>query len=729
LSKILGKKLIFQTMGDKITMDLSPLLNPQSIAIVGVSGDFSTIGGKLFKTLVNHGYKGKIFPINPEYEEIGGIKCYRSISDINSEIDAVLVAVPDKGVTGVIEESAKKKIKSAIIYSAGFSELSRGGKRSQEQIVDLAKKYNLLICGPNSVGIIDFHNNIAMSFSQFLDLPQLIPGNIAFVSQSGSLGETLINRAQDNGIGISYFISTGNEAVLELSDYIECLLDDPHTLAIIALIEGIRNVEKLLSVADSALEKKRPIIVMKVGRTAIGRKAVSSHTGLVAGSDAVYEAIFRQKGIIRVYEPDELYYTASMLAKNTLPKGNRVGIIATTGGGSVILLDKLAEIDMVIPELTHRTDRELSKIIADFSLIKNPLHLTTQNFDDFLLFPKALEIFVQDENLDAVIIAISMVGGEQSKEMAMNIIRIAESLEKPILTWWSGGSLSNPGMQIIRKSSVQLFTAPDQCVVALTASVRYKRFLENHTHNREKEVPISISSSSRKRIETILETSKRILTEDLCKEILSYYGIPITSEKLSRSMDEAKKNALEIGYPVALKIISPHIAHKTEIGGLRLSIGNDEELSLAYKQVLDNAQKHNPDAEIKGVLVQEMVKPGKEVILGMVQDPQFGPMIMFGLGGIFVEVLKDFSLRHAPLKERDAWEMIQEIKGYPVLKGFRGESPWDLAAIIRVLMAISQLAVDFKNFILSMDINPLVVYPDGQGVKVLDCLIVEKNDG
>ncbi len=708
-------------------MDLSPLLNPQSIAIVGVSSDFSTLGGKLFKTLVNHGYKGKIFPINPEYEEIGGIKCYRSISDINSELDTVLVAGAEKGVTRVIEESGRRKIKSAIIYSAGFSELSRGGKGSQEQIVDLAKKYNLLICGPNSAGIVDFHNNVAMSFSQFLDLPQLIPGNIAFVSQSGSLGETLINRAQDNGIGISYFISTGNEAVLELSDYIEYLLDDPHTLAIIALIEGIRNAEKLLSVADLALEKKKPIIAMKVGRTAIGRKAVSSHTGLVAGSDAVYEAIFRQKGIIRVYEPDELYSTASILIKNTLPKGNRVGIVATTGGGSVILLDKLAEMGMVIPELTPKTDRELSKIIADFSLIRNPLHLTTQILNDFILFQKAFEIFIQDENLDAVIIAMSMVGGEQSKEMAMNIIRIAESLEKPILTWWSGGSLSIPGMQILRKSPVPLFTSPDQCVKALMASVRYKRFLENHTNNREKAAPISITSSSHKRIEAILETSKRILTEDLSKEILSYYDIPITSEKLSRNMDEAKKNSLEIGYPVALKIVSPQIAHKTEIGGVRLSIGNEEELSLAYTQVLDNIQKNKPEAEINGVLVQEMVKPGKEVIVGMVQDPQFGPMIMFGLGGIFVEVLKDFSLGHAPLKERDAWAMIQEIKGYSVLRGVRGESPCDLAGIVRLLMAVSQMAVDFQDLILTLDINPLMVYPDGQGIKVLDCLIVKKH--
>jgi len=706
-------------------LDLSPLLKPQSIAIVGISNDFSTIGGRLFKSLVDHGYRGKIFPVNSKYQEVGGIKCYPNLSEIDSEVDSILVAVQGKEVARVIEESGKKKIKSAIIYSTGLTEPSKTGKPTREEILSLAKQYNLSVCGPNSIGIVDFHNSIAM-FS-FFNLPQLIPGNIAFVSQGGSLGEAIINRAQDKGLGISYFISTGNEAVLELSDYIEYLLYDSNTSVVIALIEGTQDGEKLLRVADLALEKKKPIIVMKIGRTAVGRKAVNSHTGFTAGSDAVYEAIFRQKGFVRVFEPNELYDTASVFAKITLPKGDRIGIITTTSGGGIILLDNLADMGMAIPEITHKTERELSKIIADFNLVKNPLYLPTQHSNNFLLFPKALEIFAHDEDLDAVIIAISMISGEQSKEIAEHIIRTAESLEKPMLTWCYGGDLSAPGMQMLEKSSVPIFTSSSQCAKALASSLRYARFLESYIN--EKGQTVSILQSDRHRIEAILRSPGRILTEDVGKEILSAYRIPTTSEKLSRNLDEAQEIALEIGYPVALKIISPQIAHKTEAGGLRLSIGNEEELSLAYKQVLDSAKRYNPEAEFKGVLVQEMVRPGKEVIIGIIQDPQFGPIIMFGLGGIFVEVLKDFSLRHAPLKERDAWAMIQEIKGYPVLKGIRGGSSYDLVAIVRVLMAISQLAMDLKNSIYSIDINPLVVYPGDQGVKVLDCLIVKKNSG
>jgi acetyltransferase len=706
-------------------MDLSPLLKPQSIAIVGDFDDLSTIGGRLLKALVNHEYKGKIFPVNPEYKDVGGVLCYPSLTDIQSEIDAVLVAVPGGVVVRVVEEAAKKKVKAAVIYSSGFSELGEGGISKQEEIVKIAKKNNILICGPNCAGIVNFNDNIAMSFYQFLDLPQLIPGNIAFVSQSGPLGGGLINRAQDKGIGISHFISTGNEALLESSDYIEYLLEDSYTSVIILLIEGIKDAKKFLRVADLALKKKKPIVIMKLGRTSIGKKAAGFHTGAMAGSDVVYEAIFKGKGIIRVDEPDELFANASMLAKNCLLRGNRIGIITSTGGGGVLLLDKLSEMGMAIPEISLKTDRELSKISAAFGLLKNPLYLPVQNFNDVLLFSKVLEIFSQDENLDGVIVVLSMVGGEQGKEMASQIIKVGGSLEKPMVIWWVGGSLSALGIQMMEKSSVPIFTSPNKCIKALVASFQYARLFE--CYNGEKAATISISQPDRKRIEAVLENSGRILTEDLGKEILSVYGIPIPSEKLSRSFDEVKKIASEIGYPVVLKIISPQIAHKTEAGGLKLGIRNEEELSLAYSEILDNAKKYNPQAEIKGVLVQEMVKPGKEVIVGMVQDPQFGPMIVFGLGGIFVEVLRDFSLRHAPLKERDAWEMIQEIKGYSVLKGIRGDPSCDLKAIHQVLISVSQLTMDFQDVISSIDINPLVVYPQGEGVKVLDCLFVKQS--
>jgi len=695
-------------------MDLNPLLKPQSIAIVDVTGESSAIGEKLLKALVTNGYKGRIFPINPEYEKVEGIKSYASLSDIHSEIDAVLITVPGKAVMQVIEEAGKKNVKSAIIYSSGFSELDSEVKSGQEQIAVLGKKYNLLICGPNCVGIMNFHDNVLLSFSQILDSPKLIPGNIAFVSQSGSLGEALLNRAQDKGIGFSYFISTGSEAVLESSDYIEYLLHDSHTSVIIWLMEGVTNADKFLRIADLATEKKKPIVVMKVGRTALGRKEASFRTGSLTASDAIYEAIFRQKGMIRVAESDDLYAIASMLAKDCFPKGNRIGIITNTVGGSLILLDKLAELDMAVPELTYKTIQELSNTTDAFGLVRNPLYLTSQIINDAVLFPKSLELFTQDKNLDAVIVAISVLECEKSKDTASYIIKAAESLEKPIVTWWSGGSLSVP-----------FFTSPDQCVKALEASLRYSRFLESH--DEEKGPGISILAPVRRRIEMIFENSERILTEDQGKEILSACGISVASEKLSKSLVEAEEIANKIGYPVALKIISPQIGHKTEAGGLKLGIGNKEELSLAYEQVLDNAKKHNPRAEIKGVLVQEMVKSGKEVIVGLVQDPQFGPMIMFGLGGVFVEVLKDFSLRRAPLKEKDAWSMIREIRGYPILEGIRGEPSCDLAAIVRVLMFVSQLAIDFENFISAMDINPLVVYPNDKGVKVLDCLFVKKN--
>jgi len=701
------------------------LLKPQSIAIVSFAEYFSRIGENLLKTLVNQGYRRTIFPVNVGHEEVDGIRCYPSLSDIHSEIDAVLVAVPEEAVPQVIEEAGRKKVKSAIIYPSGLSEQGVEAGSSQEQIAATANKYDLLICGPNSAGIVNFHDNIALSFSQILDLPQLIPGNIAFVSQSSSLGETLINRAQDKGIGISYFISTGNEAVLESSDYIEYLLHDSHTSVIIWLMKGIKNADKFLRVADLALEKKKPIVVMKVGSTALGRKESSFHTGSKTGSDPVYEAIFRQKGMIRVAEPDELYDTASMLAKNSFPKGNRIGIITNTIGGAVILLDKLSELGMVIPELTYETVQELSNTANTFSLARNPLNLTSQIINDALIFPKSLGLFTRDKNLDAVIVAISMVEGEQSKEMVSHIIKTAELLKKPTVIWWLGGSLSGQGIQMLKESSVPFFTSPDHCAKALEASFRYSQFLESHGDGRA--ACISISSSFRRRIELILENSEHILTEDQGKEILSACGISVPSEKLSKSPVEAKKIANEIGYPVALKIISPQIVHKTEAGVLELEIGNERELSLAYRRVLDNAKKYNPRAEIKGVLVQEMVKPGVEVIVGVVQDAQFGPMVMFGLGGIFVEVLRDFSLRHAPFKERDAWSMIREIKGYPVLEGVRGGSPCDLSAIVRVLMSVSQLAIDFQDFISSMDINPLVVYPEGGGVKALDCLFVKKN--
>ena len=704
--------------------DLTHLLSPKSIALIGVSRDPSRIGGRILKYLRNHEYGGEIFLVNPKYKEIERIKCYSSISAIPFGIDVALIAVPEDSIISVLEEAGGAKVKSAIIYSAGFSEMGDEGKIKQRKIKEVAEENGMLVCGPNCVGIIGFHNRTAMSFSQFLDMPKLIPGNVAFVSQSGALGGAILNRIQDRSIGISYFISTGNEAVLESSDFIEYLLDDPQTTVIMALIEGLRDAEKFIKVADLALRKKKPIVVMKVGKTESGSKAASSHTGSMTGSDSVYDAVFKQKGILRVEEVEDLYLTASIMAKCHLPKGKRVGIITTTGGGGVILTDKLVEMGMDLPELSPGTMAKLSETKASFGIVKNPLDLTAQVVNDPLLFPKSIEAFTKDKNFDMIIVALAMVAGERSKERASHIIKAANSTEKPILTWWASGSLSSPGMKMLEESRVPLFTSHNRGVKALATLVQYSRFLE--TYNEEDIPAISVSKDKRSKIEKILRSSSGTLTEDEGKKILSYYGIPVPLEELGRDLGEIKDIASRIGYPVALKIISPQIKHKTEAGGLKLNINNERDLAWTHEEILKKVKHYGPDAEIKGMLVQEMVPPGKEVIIGVIQDPQFGPMVMFGLGGIFVEILKDFSLRHAPIKERDAWEMIRGIKGYQILEGVRGDKRSDLESVVHTLMAVSQLAVDFKDIFSEIDINPLVVLPNKEGVKAIDCLFVKK---
>ena len=704
-------------------MNLKNLLNPKSIAVIGASSDISRIGGRLYNNLIRHGYQGEIYLVNPKYTEIGGMQSYSSLSDIAHPIDVVLVAVPEKGVYSVLEEAGKNNIKNAVVYSSGFSEGGQEGRQKQQRLKELTEEYGISVCGPNCVGIINFHDKIAMSFSQFLNISTLIPGQIAFISQSGALGGSLLNRAHDKKIGFSYFISTGNEAVAESSDFMEYLIDDPHTKVIMAIIEGIRDADKFLKVSDLALQANKPIVVMKVGKTKAGGQAASSHTGSMTGSDEVYDAIFKQKGIVRVDDFDDLYLTASAFVKSQLPKGNRIGILTSTGGGGVILTDKIIEMGMTVPDASTETIQSLNKVVPSFVSVKNPFDLTAQLINDPLLFRESMEVFAKDDNFDAVIVATSMVASELSEKRASFIIEAAKSVNKPIFSWWAAGSLSAPGMDMLEKSRVPFFTSATQCVNALRSLVQYSQF--DKTPRENNAYRVSIAPEKKRRINELLGSSHHNLTEDEGKEILSCYGIPVTTEKLGGSFREVKEIARDIGYPIALKIVSRQITHKTEAGGLRLNIKDENELKVAYEELLRNVNTCDPEAEIRGVLVQEMVQPGREVIIGLSQDPQFGPMIMFGIGGIFVEVLRDFSLRRAPLQEKDARDMIRETKSYRILQGVRGERPADIEAIVRILLAISQLAVDLGRAVTEVDINPLVVYPEGEGAKVVDCLFIK----
>ena len=706
--------------------ELSRLLDPESVAIIGVSENPSRIGGRLFKYLTRHGYQGRLALVNPKYEELNGVACYPSVSDIPFPIDCALIAVPGKYVLSVLSECADSDVGSAVIFSSGFAEMGRSGNEAQNKIKELARTKNLRVCGPNCIGLINFNHHVALSFSQMLETETLLPGNIGFISQSGALGGSLANRAQDSKIGLSHFISSGNEADLEVSDYIKYLvLHDQHTKVIAAVIEGFKDGAKFIEAAELALTHQKPLIVLKIGETEVGQKAAASHTGSMTGSDAVIDAVFSQKGVIRVHNYDELFQTAALFSKGRVPRGGKVGILTSSGGAGIIMADYYTKLGLTVPEPSSETQDRAAKEIAAFGKVANPFDLTGQIFSDPDMFKRCMKLFVEDDNFDIVQVNVSMVAGPSSEQRATMLLDSIGESPKPIVSWWAAGSLSDPGIRMLNGSEVALFKSPDRCAVAVKSLVDYYQFLKTHSEP----VPsgsVTDDSISAQKADDLLANGDKSLSEHQSKALLGLYGIPVTREQVATSAREAARMAEEIGFPVVLKIDSPDILHKSEAGAIRLNVDSPEAATRFYDEIIANAQTHDTNARINGVLVQEMIRGGTEVIIGMSQDPQFGPTVAFGLGGIFVEVLKDISLRVAPLSTSDAEQMVKEIKGYQILQGVRGKKPSDIAAIVDVLLRISRLAQDCKDTITEIDINPLIVFDEGRGVKAADALVVLK---
>ena len=709
--------------------DLSRLLNPESVAIIGVSENSSRIGGRLFKYICKHGYSGHLALVNPKYQELNNVKCYPTISDVPGPVDCALIAVPEKNVLSVLNECAECRVGAAVIFSSGFAEMGSSGKAAQSRIKTLARSKNLKVCGPNCIGLINFHSHTALSFSQLLEMDTLIPGNIGFISQSGALGGSLVNRAQDKNIGLSYFISSGNEADLDMSDYIKHLvLYDEKTKVIAAVIEGINDGAKFIEAAELARSHRKPIVVLKIGETDAGKKAAASHTGSMTGSDAVIDAVFKQKGVVRVRHYDELFQTAALFAQEKVPAGNRVGILTSTGGGGIIMADYYTKLGLVVPEPSQKTKDLASKEIAAFGKVANPFDLTGQIFSDPGMFKRCMRLFVEEDDFDILQVNVSMVAGESSEYRAAMLLDAIEGCTKPVVSWWAAGSLSDPGIKALAGSRVALFRSPERCAAAVASLVKYYRHIEAP---RPDKIPLADAGYSPviEKAGAILQTADASLSEHQSKMLLDLYGIPVTREMVATSAADAARFAEEIGFPVVFKVDSPDIMHKSEANVIRLGVGSKEECVQLYAELIENALRYNPKARVRGILVQEMIQGGSEVMIGMSQDPQFGPTIVFGLGGIFVEILKDLSLRVAPLSPADAEQMVKEINGYPILQGARGRKRADIEAVVDVLQRISRLAQDYKDTISEIDINPLIVFDQGYGVKAVDALVVLKSSG
>jgi acetyltransferase len=624
----------------------------------------------------------------------------------------------------VIRDGAAQGIRSAVIHSAGFGETSESGKAREKEVLEIARSSGMVLCGPNSAGLVNIPEKVALTPVVSMELDGLIHERIGFVSQSGGMMGSLMTRAHARGMGFSYLVSTGNEVDLQATDYIEFMLDDPLTDVVIVFLEGFRDIERFFEIADLSLRKEKPLLVLKVGRSETGAKAAKSHTGSMAGSDEVYSAIFKQKGIVRVSALEDLIETASLFCKYKPHSGNRVGVLTTTGGVAMLIADECSACGFEFPKPCGRTLETVAKGLPTFASFSNPLDVTMSGVG--IGFGKAIDLFLQDPNFD-IVMAVVGTSSQFAPEMGVKPIVERDRGSKKTLV-----SFLNPNaeeaLRLLERNGIPTFRTPESSARVLKHFRDYSRFLERQRRapdpieTRGMPLDPSVFSEARR----ILDSSGSVLNEVESKRLLRLLDVPVTEEQSVFSLEDALKAAKEIGYPVAVKVISSDIPHKTEAGVIQLSIRNEEELEQAFRTVMVRGKEYKPDFRFEGILIQEMIGSGTETILGMHQDPQFGPVILFGMGGVLVELIKDVSLRVAPLRRTDAVEMIQEVKTSAALKGFRGRAETDVEALIETILKVSKLSMALKDTVKEIDINPLVVLEKGRGVKAVDALVIKK---
>ncbi len=709
--------------------DLKYFLSPRSIAVVGASGNFNSISGKPIHFLKEHNFEGDVYPINPKYDELAGYKAYKSVLEVPGDIDLALVAVNFKLVLPMLKQCVEKGVKFASIFASGFAESGEEGRVLQQQIADLAKESGMGICGPNCQGSVGLKDRAIGGFSASLGIKPLIDGPIGYVTQSGALGYSIFSLAQEEGVGFSYVASTGNEVDLHTLDFMEFMIEDDDTDMVIAYLEGIKNGKQFIRLTNRGLEKNKPIVALKVGRSEVGQKAASSHTASLTGSDAVCDAFFKQKAVIRVPDIQDMIDVAALMQRTpALPKGRGLGIITTSGGGGILVADVAEDMGLDIPALSKEATDIIEKAIPAYGSALNPVDVTAQVINDPEDFQNVLDAMVGLDTIDGLVIVVTQITGDSGRQMAQDIVNISKKTQKPIAVAWSTSKVMvGDYLKILKEGGVQVYTSPARATIALGHLMNYGAQRDELLARLKASSKESGSSKVKDSAIALLNsTDKGTLTEHQGKDLFSLYDIPVTQEDVATSEENAIKIVEKIGYPVALKIDSPDILHKTEAGGLALNINSKEELVAAYNKVLSSCKKYDPKAKINGVLCQEMVMGGTEVIIGVNNDPQFGPTIMFGLGGIFVEILKDVALRVAPIARDDAMDMIKEIKGYKVLAGARGKAKADIDAIADTLVKVSRMAVELEDNVAELDINPLLVLPEGKGVRVADALVIKK---
>ncbi|MFP4015181.1 MAG: acetate--CoA ligase family protein [Chitinispirillaceae bacterium] len=695
-------------------MSFEKLLRPESVAVVGASSSPGKVGYEILNNLISDGFEGEIYPINPKAPEILDKKCYKSLLDVPGPVDLAIVVIKRDLVIPVLKDCATKGTKAAIVITAGFGETGAEGKTLQEEIVKIVRENEITMVGPNCLGLLNPWSKLNASFGGTVG----VPGGIALISQSGALLTSVQDIAAEEKLGWSVLASIGNKASLDEVDFLENLKDDDNTKVIAAYLENIARGQDFMRVAER-VGKVKPIVILKSGRTSSGAKAASSHTGSLAGADSAYVSAFDRTGVIRAESIEQLFDISMAFSYMPLPAGDRVAVVTNAGGPGIMMSDALEMAGLKVAQLDTETTNKLLDTLPPAGAVNNPVDVLGDATSD--MYGKAMEIVLESGSVDSMIVVLTPQKMTDEDNVAKKIIELSKKYKKPVFSCFMGAESVKEGVELLRDNKIPQYPVPERAAKAMLEMVKYSQY---------KARPLRVVERFAVNKYPVIKTIKAYRSRELneigeldAKAIMKAYNFDVPPGTLATTVEEAGRFADELGYPIAMKISSPDILHKSDVGGVKIGLANRQAVEDAFELMMLRVNRKKPDADLRGVLIEKMVMGGREVILGMNKDPQFGPVLMFGLGGIFVEVLKDVCFGLAPITAEEAMKMIRSTKSYKLLTGARGTKPVDIAAIVQNLQRMSQLVMDFKE-INEIDINPLMVGPEGDGAFVVDARII-----
>ena len=698
-------------------MTESVFLSPKSIAVIGASDKEGSVGRAITSNIMK-GYKGTVYPISPSRDKVFNQKAYKTVLDVPNEIDLAVIITKNTVVPIVLEECGKKKIQGAVVITAGFKEVDDEGKKLEQQLKDISKKYNIRIIGPNCLGVMNLDPQTMMN-STFLKITPK-SGQIALVSQSGAICAALVEDASAQGIGFSAVISMGNKADMTEIDILKMLADHEQTKVIVMYLEDMGNGQEFLKVCKQITKKntiKKPVLVLKSGRSPEGARAAMSHTGALMGSDEIYDALLRQSGAIRVDTMEELFDYATAFSKQPLPLDGDLVIVSNAGGPAIISTDSCSKLGIKMAKIEEIRSK-IDAVIPPWGSSRNPVDIVGDA--DFNRFENVLNEVLQHKNVGSVISMCTPSATLDYDKLAEVIVKMSKKYKKTMLASLMGLDEGITNREILAAGDVPYYTYAEGSIRALDAMLRFVDWIKSPDGSITKfEVD---KNKARSVFDKVKSEGRTNLLEDEGREILDAYGFPLPNSALAATEDEAVDAANKVGYPIVMKIASPQIVHKSDAGGVKVNLINDDEVRNGFKTIMENAKKYDSNAEIKGVLIVEMVKGGKEMIIGSKLEPGMGPVVMLGMGGIYVEILKDVTFRLAPLTDQEANDMISSIKTKKLLDGVRGEKPSDIKKLAECIQRLSQLVTDFTE-IKELDMNPVLVMEQDQGCKILDVRI------